>query len=184
MMTKKPSSSSTKPADLASDLQIAITDFVVDDLANSIRRQLDTTLAYRIRQAVVRSTTRAMTMKMTSILSYSLSRVLNELLSLSLTQLSTEKITSSLVPTLTASIVPILTRALSQSPTQDFYCYYCAHQGVYCDECQTSQSNAVFRDSIGVYYGEYYSSYYSQYYSTTGSDEASKEYYRQGGRVI
>ena len=124
-------------------------------------------------------TARAMTMKMTATLGHSLSRIVTELLSLSLTQVSTESITSSLVPTLTASIVPVLTRALSRSPKEDFFCYYCAHQGVYCGECQSSQSRDTFLDTIGVYYGEYYATYYSNFYSTSGSEEASKEYYHR-----
>mmetsp|Transcript_14120 Transcript_14120/g.27765 ORF Transcript_14120/g.27765 Transcript_14120/m.27765 type:complete len:544 (-) Transcript_14120:206-1837(-) len=55
------------------------------------------------------------------------------------------------------SLVGSLVSSISNSPLQDYYCYYCATHKIYCKYCQRSASQA--------YYALYYAGYYSTFYA-------------------
>ena len=167
------------PGPLSALLTVSITDSIVDDLSNALRRRFDDILGAKIRKAVVRSSTRALTRKLTSTVGHSLSRVLVELLTLSMTAVSTKELVRSVVPTLSASLVPVLTQSMSHRSDTDYYCYYCNHYNAYCSECRYFQSADEFRVSLGTYYGHYYSQYYSSFYS---SDSTTEDNFSRSGR--
>eukprot|EP00940_MAST-03C_sp_MAST-3C-sp2_P000614 g614.t1 len=167
--------------DLAMMLTVSITDAVADDLSAAIRKRFDDFLGIRARQAIVRSSSRALTTRLTATLGSSLSRMLVELLTLSMTVVPTKKITAALIPSLTSSIVPVVTHALKHDPKSDYYCYYCLHESVYCDLCEKAELEIAFLDQQARYYSAYYSEYYSAHYSS--DESAARDYFGRGRRA-
>ncbi len=69
---------------------------------------------------------------------------------------------SILAKSLSHATVPALVHSLTHSPLQDYYCYFCFHQKLYCQYCNYSPQQLYY----SLYYTGYYSNYYSDYFTT------------------
>eukprot|EP00939_MAST-03C_sp_MAST-3C-sp1_P005110 g5110.t1 len=169
---------------LADEITASVTDNLVDDLSASVRVGLDNFLPSKIRQVVVRSSSRAITAQMTTSLGQSLAKMLVELLTLSMTAIPTRKIVETMVPSLTASIAPAVVHSLTRDPKSDYYCSYCLYQDAYCSLCQKAMMSHEFRDNEVNHFARYYAQYYAGFYAQQG--EIDMESYlrrRRGARA-
>ena len=77
----------------------------------------------------------------------------------------------SLTPSLTLSLAPIITHALTRSPHEDYYCYYCETKQAYCQWCDGSRERGYASEYYARYYAMYYSRYYARFYSMVSDME-------------
>jgi hypothetical protein len=82
-----------------------------------------------------------------------------------LTHRATRSVTHSLTRSLAHSIVPALSHTITHSPLQDYYCYFCFHQKVYCSFCTYSPTQLYYSLYYAGFYSAYFGDYYSEYFS-------------------
>ena len=72
---------------------------------------------------------------------------------------------------LSSSIMGALTHTLTQSPMQDYFCFYCHASSLYCAYCQHSPDRLYYNMYYVNYYSAYYSPYYAAYFGGRGNND-------------
>ena len=144
-----PTISQTFPDSITETLSESMREFMADALSDSLRPKLVASLTDSLTQQISLDATKLVPTK----ISEGIHRVLNMMLTRSLSH----------------SITPALIHAMSHSPLQDFYCYYCFHHKAYCQFCSYAPSQLYY----AMYYSGFYSEYYSNYYSDISFEKAA-----------
>lgn len=71
----------------------------------------------------------------------------------------------TLVPSLTFTISAATSHALTRSPHEDYYCWFCQTQQIYCKYCGASRDHTYQVDYYQHHYALYYARYYAKFYS-------------------
>jgi hypothetical protein len=79
-------------------------------------------------------------------------------------------LTKSVTRALTHSLVPTLSHALSASPGQEVWCYYCFYKHLYCNYCHESAQSTYYTQYYANYYSDFYTDYYTPYYAKALTD--------------
>jgi len=66
---------------------------------------------------------------------------------------------------LAQTLTPALIATLAESPLNDYYCFYCSKDKVYCEYCKRSARQVYWGQYYAGYYSMYYADYYSSYYA-------------------
>jgi len=63
-------------------------------------------------------------------------------------------------------IVPALLNTVSVGVKEDYYCWFCNQNGVYCQYCQRSRADTMNRLYYALYYTAYHTAYYGPHYTS------------------
>eukprot|EP00939_MAST-03C_sp_MAST-3C-sp1_P000939 g939.t1 len=163
---------------LTTDIEMLVTE--------GLSTAMHETLVGPLSEMIVDSTSEAMTLQVQRALASSLTAGLSTVITNSVDRDVAERLPSRLgafvadrltrfmdrnllrllTRSLSLSIVPSLVHAMSHSPLQDYFCYYCYHHGVYCSYCHYAP--------VQLYYAQYYAEYYAKYYADYFADYASR----------
>jgi hypothetical protein len=155
---------------LADDLGWSISDEVIEQLVGGVVEKLEPILTSGIPNIITRQVTRALYPTLTHGISQSLALGLTTEITKPLSRDSVQEIAQGLIPALTLSLAPIITHSLTRKPTHDYYCWYCVHNALYCDQCRKGSMDAKNTDYYAAYYARYFSRYYTYYYGKMDSE--------------
>lgn len=64
---------------------------------------------------------------------------------------------------LSIGLTPVILHTLEATPHLDYYCWFCANNGVYCDYCTYAPTQLYYANYYAGYYSTYYAPYYTRY---------------------
>eukprot|EP00466_Bigelowiella_natans_P014254 jgi/Bigna1/67062/fgenesh1_pg.3_\ len=116
---------------------------------------------------------------LTSTLSQTLLRRIDTEFSYEASSQLAQQIGQTLCKSLTQTLVGGLAHSMTRNPLNDYYCYYCSKDKLYCEYCSSSPSQSYFAS----YYAGYYSTYLCGYFAEFESKRLDRELQLERQRI-
>eukprot|EP01006_Ploeotia_vitrea_P039215 TRINITY_DN66325_c6_g12_i1.p1 TRINITY_DN66325_c6_g12~~TRINITY_DN66325_c6_g12_i1.p1 ORF type:complete len:774 (-),score=335.10 TRINITY_DN66325_c6_g12_i1:17-2299(-) len=166
----------------------AILDMGENELLHTLSLWLTDSLKEQVNTTVAREVTIATTTTLVYELSHAVVDLVAEILTISLSTLITTHVARVCLPQLTWALTHTIAYSMTRSPISDYYCWFCAHHGLYCSYCR----HAFMQDyNLGYYlhhytryYNRYYTYYYSGYYARVFANKMLRPWYWTGAWAL